>query len=110
IDKASDVALIKIAATGLPTVRFGDASKLRPGQWAIAIGSPFGFENSGTAGVIRAKGRPLICGSHTKYWAFLHPDDPVNPGNSGGPLFNIDGEVIGINSQIYSRTGGYMGV
>ena len=110
IDKASDVALIKIAATGLPTVRFGDPSKLRPGQWAIAIGSPFGFENSVTAGVISAVGRPLNDGSNTSYVTFIQTDAAVNPGNSGGPLFNIDGEVIGINSQIYSRTGGYMGV
>ncbi|HXP64968.1 MAG TPA: Do family serine endopeptidase [Steroidobacteraceae bacterium] len=111
IDKASDVALIKIAASGLPTVRFGDPSKLRPGQWAIAIGSPFGFENSVTAGVISAIGRPLIDGSsQTNYVTFIQTDAAVNPGNSGGPLFNIDGEVIGINSQIYSRTGGYMGV
>jgi serine protease Do len=111
IDKASDVALIKIAATGLPTVRFGDPSKLRPGQWAIAIGSPFGFENSVTAGVISAIGRPLNDGSNTtSYVTFIQTDAAVNPGNSGGPLFNIDGEVVGINSQIYSRTGGYMGV
>jgi serine protease Do len=111
IDKASDVALIKIAATGLPTVRLGDPSKLRPGQWAIAIGSPFGFENSVTAGVISALGRPLNDGSQqTSYVTFIQTDAAVNPGNSGGPLFNIDGEVIGMNSQIYSRTGGYMGV
>jgi len=110
IDKPSDVALIKIAATGLPTVRFGDPSKLRPGQWAIAIGSPFGFENSVTAGVISALGRPLNDGSGSGYVTFIQTDAAVNPGNSGGPLFNIDGEVIGINSQIYSRTGGYMGV
>ena len=110
IDKASDVALIKIAANGLPTVRFGDPSKLRPGQWAIAIGSPFGFENSVTAGVISAVGRPLNDGSNSSYVTFIQTDAAVNPGNSGGPLFNIDGEVIGINSQIYSRTGGYMGV
>jgi serine protease Do len=110
IDKASDVALIKIAATGLPTVRFGDPSKLRPGQWAIAIGSPFGFDNSVTAGVISALGRPLNDGSNSSYVTFIQTDAAVNPGNSGGPLFNIEGEVIGINSQIYSRTGGYMGV
>jgi S1-C subfamily serine protease len=110
IDKASDVALIKIAATGLPTVRFGDPSKLRPGQWAIAIGSPFGFENSVTAGVISALGRPLTDGGNSSYVTFIQTDAAVNPGNSGGPLFNIDGEVIGITSQIYSRTGGYMGV
>jgi serine protease Do len=110
IDKPSDVALIKIAATGLPTVRFGDPSRLRPGQWAIAIGSPFGFQNSVTAGVISALGRPLNDGSGSGYVTFIQTDAAVNPGNSGGPLFNIDGEVIGINSQIYSRTGGYMGV
>jgi serine protease Do len=110
IDKASDVALIKIAATGLSIVRFGDPAKLRPGQWAIAIGSPFGFENSVTAGVISAIGRPLTDGSNSSYVNFIQTDAAVNPGNSGGPLFNIDGEVIGINSQIYSRTGGYMGV
>jgi serine protease Do len=110
VDKGSDVALIKIQATGLPTVRLGDPSKLRPGQWAIAIGSPFGFENSVTAGVISATGRPLNDGSGSGYVTFIQTDAAVNPGNSGGPLFNIDGEVIGINSQIYSRTGGYMGV
>jgi serine protease Do len=110
VDKGSDVALIKIQATGLPTVRFGDPSKLKPGQWAIAIGSPFGFENSVTAGVISATGRPLNDGSGSSYVTFIQTDAAVNPGNSGGPLFNIDGEVIGINSQIYSRTGGYMGV
>ena len=110
IDKGSDVALLKIPATGLPTVRLGDPSKLRPGQWAIAIGSPFGFENSVTAGVISATGRPLLEDSSQQYVTFIQTDAAVNPGNSGGPLFNIDGEVIGINSQIYSRTGGYMGV
>ncbi len=110
IDQASDVALLKIAASGLPTVRFGDPSKLRPGQWAIAIGSPFGFANSVTAGVISAIGRPLLDGSNSNYVTFIQTDAAVNPGNSGGPLFNMDGEVIGINSQIYSRTGGYMGV
>jgi serine protease Do len=110
IDRASDVALIKIAATGLPTVRCGDPSHLRPGQWAIAIGSPFGFENSVTAGVISATGRPMLDDPSSQYVTFIQTDAAVNPGNSGGPLFNIDGEVIGINSQIYSRTGGYMGV
>src|SRR6202161_1899284 len=110
IDKASDVALIKIAATGLPTVRFGDPSKLRPGQWAIAIGSPFGFENSVTAGVISALGRPLPDDSGTSFVTFIQTDAAVNPGNSGGPLFNLDGQVIGMNAQIYSRTGGYMGL
>src|SRR6202789_4706743 len=106
VDKRSDVALIKIAATGLPTVRFGDSSRLRPGQWVVAIGSPFGFENSVTAGVGGAGGGPL----DENYVPFIQPDAAINPGNSGGPLFNVDGEVIGINAQIYSRTGGYMGV
>jgi serine protease Do len=106
VDKRSDVALIKIAATGLPTVRFGDSSLLRPGQWVIAIGSPFGFANSVTAGVVSATARPL----DENYVPFIQTDAAINPGNSGGPLFNVDGQVIGINAQIYSRTGGYMGV
>ena len=112
VDKGSDVALIKIPATGLPTVKFGDPSKLKPGQWAIAIGSPFGFESSVTAGVISATGRqvPDDGSGVQQYVTFIQTDAAVNPGNSGGPLFNIDGQVIGINSQIYSRSGGYMGV
>jgi len=109
VDKRSDIALIKIPATGLPTVHFGDSTRLRPGQWAIAIGSPFGFENSVTAGVISATGRPLP-DDNGSFVSFIQTDAAVNPGNSGGPLFNIDGQVIGINSQIYSRTGGYMGM
>jgi serine protease Do len=110
VDKRSDVALIKIAATGLPFVHFGDPSKVRPGQWAIAIGSPFGFENSVTAGVVSATGRTLPDDTNSSYVPFIQTDAAVNPGNSGGPLFNVDGQVIGINSQIYSRTGGYMGM
>jgi serine protease Do len=106
VDKRSDVALIKIAATGLPTVRFGDSSRLKPGQWVVAIGSPFGFENSVTAGIVSATARPL----DENYVPFIQTDAAVNPGNSGGPLFNVDGQVIGINAQIYSRTGGYMGM
>jgi serine protease Do len=106
VDKRSDVALIKIAATGLPTVHFGDSSRLKPGQWVVAIGSPFGFENSVTAGVVSATARPL----DENYVPFIQTDAAVNPGNSGGPLFNVDGQVIGINAQIYSRTGGYMGM
>jgi serine protease Do len=106
VDKRSDVALIKIAAAGLPIVHLGDSSKLRPGQWVIAIGSPFGFENSVTAGVVSATARPL----DENYVPFIQTDAAVNPGNSGGPLFNVDGQVIGINAQIYSRTGGYMGM
>ena len=110
VDKRSDVALIKIAATNLPFVHFGDPSRIKPGQWAIAIGSPFGFENSVTAGVVSATGRTLPDDSSSSYVPFIQTDAAVNPGNSGGPLFNVDGQVIGINSQIYSRTGGYMGM
>jgi serine protease Do len=110
VDKRSDVALIKIAATGLPAVHFGDPSRIKPGQWAIAIGSPFGFDNSVTAGVVSATGRTLPDDSGSSYVPFIQTDAAVNPGNSGGPLFNLDGQVIGINSQIYSRTGGYMGM
>jgi serine protease Do len=106
VDKRSDVALLKIAATGLPTVRFGDSSLLKPGQWVVAIGSPFGFANSVTAGVVSATARPL----DENYVPFIQTDAAVNPGNSGGPLFNVDGQVVGINAQIYSRTGGYMGM
>jgi serine protease Do len=106
VDKRSDVALIKIAATGLPTVRFGNSSLLKPGQWVVAIGSPFGFANSVTAGVVSATARPL----DEAYVPFIQTDAAVNPGNSGGPLFNVDGQVVGINAQIYSRTGGYMGM
>jgi serine protease Do len=106
VDKRSDVAVIKIAAAGLPTVRFGDSAKLKPGQWVVAIGSPFGFDNSVTAGVVSAVARPL----DETYVPFIQTDAAVNPGNSGGPLFNVDGQVIGINAQIFSRTGGYMGM
>jgi serine protease Do len=106
VDKRSDVALLKIAATGLPTVRFGNSSQLKPGQWVVAIGSPFGFANSVTAGVVSATARPL----DENYVPFIQTDAAVNPGNSGGPLFNVDGQVVGINAQIYSRTGGYMGM
>jgi serine protease Do len=87
-------------------VRFGASARLRPGQWVIAIGSPFGFENSVTAGVVSATARPL----DETYVPYIQTDAAINPGNSGGPLFNVDGQVIGINSQIYSRTGGYMGM
>jgi serine protease Do len=107
VDRPSDVALIKIDATGLPAVRFGDLSRIRPGQWVIAIGSPFGYENSVTAGVISGTARTL---PDENYVPFIQTDAAVNPGNSGGPLFNLDGEVIGINAQIFSRTGGYMGM
>lgn len=106
-DKRTDVALIKIEATGLPVVKLGDPSKLRVGEWVIAIGSPFGFENSVTAGIVSAKGRAL---PQENFVPFIQTDAAINPGNSGGPLFNMKGEVVGINSQIYSRTGGYMGL
>jgi serine protease Do len=108
-DKRSDVAVLKIDAKDLPTVRIGDPTKLRPGEWVIAIGSPFGFENSVTAGIVSATSRSLP-GEDSNYVPFIQTDVAVNPGNSGGPLFNLSGEVVGINSQIYSRTGGYMGL
>jgi serine protease Do len=107
VDPPTDVAVLKIEAKDLPTVRLGDPSKLKPGEWVIAIGSPFGFENSVTAGIISATARPMIGSTYT---SFIQTDVAVNPGNSGGPLFNLSGEVVGINSQIYSRTGGYMGL
>jgi len=106
-DERTDIAVLKIAASGLPTVRFGDPSRLRPGQWVLAIGSPFGFENSATAGIVSAIGRSLPT---ENYVPFIQTDVAVNPGNSGGPLFDLEGEVVGINSQIFSRTGGFMGV
>ena len=106
-DKRTDIALIKIDATGLPAVKFGDPNRLKVGEWVIAIGSPFGFENSVTAGIVSAKGRSL---PQENFVPFIQTDAAVNPGNSGGPLFNMRGEVVGINSQIYSRTGGFMGL
>jgi serine protease Do len=109
MDAATDVAVLKIDAKGLPTVRIGDPSRLKPGEWVIAIGSPFGFENSVTAGIVSATSRTMR-GSPSPYNSFIQTDVAVNPGNSGGPLFNLQGEVVGINSQIYSRTGGYMGL
>lgn len=106
-DKRTDVALLKIDATGLPAVKLADANQLKVGEWVIAIGSPFGFDNSVTAGIVSAKGRSL---PQENYVPFIQTDVAINPGNSGGPLFNLSGEVVGINSQIYSRSGGYMGV
>jgi serine protease Do len=106
-DKISDVAVVKIPANNLPTVNMGDSNSIQVGQWVLAIGAPFGFENSATAGIVSAKGRTL---PDSGYVPFIQTDVPINPGNSGGPLFNMSGQVIGINSQIYSRTGGYMGV
>jgi len=107
LDKASDVALLKIEASGLPAVRLGDSSQLEVGDWVLAIGSPFGLEHTATQGIVSALGRSLPDGN---YVPFIQTDVAVNPGNSGGPLFNINGEVVGINSQIYSRSGGYMGL
>lgn len=107
LDKASDVAVLKIEASNLPTVKIGSAANTRVGEWVLAIGSPFGFENSASAGIVSAKSRTLPDGS---YVPFIQTDVAVNPGNSGGPLFNMAGEVIGINSQIYSRSGGYQGL
>ncbi len=106
-DRRSDVAVLKIEADDLPTVRIGDASKLEVGEWVLAIGAPFGFENTATAGIVSAKGRSL---PNESYVPFIQTDVAINPGNSGGPLFNLDGEVVGINAQIYSRTGGFMGL
>ncbi len=106
-DERTDVAVIKINAANLPIVRLGDPSRLKAGQWVLAIGSPFGFENTATAGIISATSRSV---PGENYVPFIQTDVPVNPGNSGGPLFNMAGEVIGINSQIFSRTGGFMGV
>jgi serine protease Do len=107
IDPYTDVGLVKIEAKNLPVVSLGDPNKLEAGEWVAAIGAPFGFENSITVGVVSAKGRLLPSGS---YVPFIQTDVAVNPGNSGGPLFNTRGEVVGINSQIYSQTGGYMGI
>jgi len=104
-DKRTDVAVVKIDASGLPAVRIGDVGKLRAGQWVMAIGSPFGLENTVTAGIVSAKQRDT-----GEYLPFIQTDVAINPGNSGGPLINMSGEVVGINSQIYSRSGGYMGI
>jgi serine protease Do len=104
-DKRTDVALVKIEATGLPFVKLGDIGRLKVGEWVIAIGSPFGLENTVTAGIVSAKSRET-----GEYLPLIQTDVAINPGNSGGPLINMRGEVVGINSQIYSRTGGYMGV
>ncbi len=107
-DRRTDVALIKIEPAGaLPTVKFGDPNRLKVGEWVLAIGSPFGFENTVTAGIVSAKGRSL---PQENFVPFIQTDVAINPGNSGGPLFNMRGEVVGINSQIYSRTGGFMGL
>lgn len=106
-DKRTDVALLKIDATGLPKVTLGNPELLKVGEWVLAIGSPFGFDSSVTAGIVSAKGRSL---PQENFVPFIQTDVAINPGNSGGPLFNMNGEVVGINSQIYSRSGGYMGL
>nr|WP_298726714.1 Do family serine endopeptidase [uncultured Steroidobacter sp.] len=107
VDARTDVAVLKIEARDLPVAKFGDATKLQPGEWVIAIGAPFGFENSVTAGVVSGTARSL---PENDYVPFIQTDVAVNPGNSGGPLIDLQGEVVGINSQIYSRSGGYMGL
>jgi serine protease Do len=106
-DERSDIALIKIAADNLPVVNIGSGERLKVGEWVLAIGSPFGFDHSVTAGIVSAKGRSL---PSENYVPFIQTDVAINPGNSGGPLFNLDGEVVGVNSQIYSRSGGFMGL
>ncbi len=106
-DKATDVAVLKIDASNLPAVAMGNPADLKVGEWVLAIGSPFGFDNTVTAGIVSAKGRSL---PDDTYVPFIQTDVAVNPGNSGGPLFNLRGEVVGINSQIFSRTGGYQGL
>ena len=107
VDRRTDVALVKIDAAGLTKVTIGDPAKLKVGEWVAAIGSPFGLENTMTAGIVSAKGRAL---PQENYVPFIQTDVAINPGNSGGPLFNLSGEVVGINSQIYSRTGGSVGL
>ena len=106
-DERSDLAVLKIEAEDLPVVRLGRATDLKVGEWVLAIGSPFGFDHSVTAGIVSAKGRAL---PNENYVPFIQTDVAINPGNSGGPLFNLNGEVVGVNSQIYSRTGGFMGL
>ncbi len=106
-DPRSDIALLKIEADELPVLKIGSSTSLKPGEWVLAIGSPFGFDHSVTAGIVSAKGRSL---PSENYVPFIQTDVAINPGNSGGPLFNLEGEVVGINSQIYSRTGGFMGL
>src|SRR6185503_101723 len=107
VDHASDIAVVKIDAAGLPVAKLGDPAKLRVGEWVLAIGSPFGFDSTATVGIVSATSRSLPDGT---YVPFIQTDAAVNPGNSGGPLFNTKGEVIGITSQIYSRSGGFQGI
>lgn len=109
VDEATDIALLKIEATGLPAVTFGDSGKLKVGQWVVAIGAPFGLEHSASQGIVSALSRSLNQAS-TTYIPFIQTDVAVNPGNSGGPLFDLNGNVVGVNSMIYSRSGGYQGI
>ncbi|MFJ4067554.1 DegQ family serine endoprotease [Pseudomonas sp. NPDC089996] len=106
-DPRTDVALLKVEGKNLPTVKLGDSEKLKVGEWVLAIGSPFGFDHSVTKGIVSAKGRTL---PNDTYVPFIQTDVAINPGNSGGPLFNMQGEVVGINSQIFTRSGGFMGL
>lgn len=106
-DPRSDVALLKVSATDLPTLKMGDSNQLKVGEWVLAIGSPFGFDHSVTSGIVSAKGRSL---PNESYVPFIQTDVAINPGNSGGPLLNLKGEVVGINSQIFTRSGGFMGL
>jgi serine protease Do len=110
LDEPSDLALLKIPALGLPFVRFGDSDAIRVGDWVLAIGSPFGLEFSAAAGIVSAQGRSMPGRSSYNYMSFIQTDVAINQGNSGGPLFNLAGEVIGINSQILSSTGGSNGI
>lgn len=107
VDEQSDIAVLKVDGKNLPVVKLGDSDKLKVGEWVMAIGSPFSFDHSVTAGIVSAKRRPL---PDENYIPYIQTDVPINPGNSGGPLFNLKGEVVGVNSQIYSRTGGFMGL
>ncbi|MGB9578038.1 MAG: Do family serine endopeptidase [Halothiobacillaceae bacterium] len=109
-DVTSDIALLKVEANGLPTLRVGNADTLRVGEWVVAIGTPFGFDHSVTAGIVSAKGRGIPNDSNQTYVPFIQTDVAINPGNSGGPLLNMRGEVVGINAQIYTESGGYMGL
>ena len=110
VDPLSDLAVLEVSDDDLPTVNVGNSDELRVGDWVIAIGSPFSFDFSVTAGIVSAKGRSINNNNIGNYVPFLQTDVAINPGNSGGPLFNLDGEVVGINSQIYSRSGGYQGL
>src|SRR5690606_2796752 len=110
-DSRSDLALLKIDATDLPTLAFAKADSLKVGQWVVAIGSPFGLDYSATAGIVSAIGRNIPSErNESSYVPFIQTDVAINPGNSGGPLFNLDGEVVGVNSQIYTRGGGSIGL